>query len=366
METTEKMSTNKYLQSLAVGLLGTATAFGIAGTPQEAQAIVFGYGYSYQQITDLTIGGLTGVTFESLTGAGATIQPNGNPNAGSASDEDVFDVLEQYAGAGTGIGNNTGFFSNTAQIPPTLPPYSSAKGQVSADYARGDAQFPGVMTSADVTNALFGSGLSFASVTESYLDNPQGLPTNPALQANYRVDQGNAVSSGTLGSSIFQLDDLTGGSIDFEWGFRNESFTELGENTPAGYTDPGNQIRAGYDFRITLNEVTFGPGGEEILTQVEQIVNALNNFNNVRNVAGSSTQVASSTLFGSQSDGFDSSLLNPDTDYKITIGYGTNVDTRIVGELPEQPQEVPEPTSVVTLLGLGSLGLILKRKNQQV
>jgi hypothetical protein len=178
---TQNSNISQGLRNLAVGFLGTTVALTV-GLPQQAQAqtLVGGsYAYAYQEITNLRIvpNPQFVIGIQPNTSAGAQVSsPLPTPPGEIANPFDVqesFASSSQTSGINQGLGNNTGFFTDSA--------LNSDKGPVDPDYTRSDAWLAQnnsgtpqtIESTAQLVSLLFStdanSGVDAASVAESYV-----------------------------------------------------------------------------------------------------------------------------------------------------------------------------------------------------
>jgi hypothetical protein len=349
----QDLNISQGLRNLAVGLLGTTLTL-TAGLPQQAQAATLGtgvYAYAYQQITNLKISGLSTAPFEPNTSAGSSLLTFNPTPTGQISNQ--FDVNESFvsssqtSGANLGIGNNTGFFSGN-------PIPDSDKGQVNADYGRGDAVLSSsnttpvpITSSGQLQTLLFGMGVNGAGVAESYLDQP-ATTLFQTIPRDYYKDEGNGNGEWTISSNPFSL--VSDTSIQFNYDYLNKLIVQIDPTTPLGASET-NQARAQVGFEMQINwRSSLNGSSRPVFRHNPAVTNksvSLNSPGRTESLLDMGSQQASASLLQDRDgDG------TPDT-YTIVILGRNLVNTRLV--------EVPEPLTILGAATAAGFGAFFKR-----
>ncbi|MCH2248109.1 MAG: hypothetical protein MK111_26385 [Crocosphaera sp.] len=346
-------------------LMGLGVSLGIAiALPNSAEAAALSYAYTYQEIRGFNISGLggTGVTFQPVTTSRAIVNDLDSGSLTNATDA-VQAISSQPTQAG--LAENFGFFPGaTANYFDTQ--YRTQGGV--ADFSRGDSiigiddsGLRAVINTTELTNAILGgpNNLVFAGVAESLVSAPGTVDVGN----DFRQDVGNAVGSYTITSSDFNVTG-TGNMVTFDFDYLNAISNELTDPTPTGAPNT-NLTQARYRFEITINEVdSMGSLVDTVYTYSSAPTDNVQSFNNPINIAPfgltdtalvDNVTVFNFPLFASLTTNLDE--LTNDNSYRITISSEQIVDTRVL-----TTPEIPEPRTIISLIGLGFLGIVKKSK----
>ncbi|MGK7941739.1 MAG: hypothetical protein AB4062_16640 [Crocosphaera sp.] len=348
---------------LVLSTLGVSLGVAIA-LPNSAEAASLSYAYTYQEIRGFNISGLegTGVTFQPVTTSRAIVNDLDSGSLTNATDvEQAISSRPSQAG----LANNFGFFPGTAAN--YYDTQYRTQGGV-ADFSRGDALIginDGVLrpveNSTELTNAILGgpNNLVFTGVAESLVSVPNTL----IVENDFRADVGNAVGSYTITSSDFNVTG-TDNEVIFDFNYLNAISNELTDLTPQGAPNT-NLTQARYRFEITVNEVDMmGNLVQTVYSYGSAPTDGLQSFNNPINIDPfgltneSSLESFPDQVFpGGEPSNLTTNLdeLTNDNSYRITISSEQIVDTRVL-----TPPEIPEPSTVISLIGLGFVGIVKK------
>ncbi len=345
--------------------LGVSLAVVIA-LPNSAQAASLSYAYTYQEIRGFNISGLggTGVTFQPVTTSRAIVNDLDSGSLTNATD--VEQAISSRPSQG-GLADNFGFFPGSAAE--YFNTQYRTQGGV-ADFSRGDAiigindgGLTAVMNSTELTNAILGgpNNLVFAGVAESLVSVPNTL----IVENGFRADVGNAVGSYTITSSDFNVTG-TDNEVIFDFDYLNAISNELTDFTPEGAPNT-NLTQARYRFEITINEVDMmGNLVQTVYSYSSAPTDGLQSFIEPINVGpfgltneGSLVSFEDQVFPGVEPSNLTTNLaqLTNNNSYRITISSEQIVDTRVL-----TPPEIPEPSTVISLIGLGFLGIVQKTK----
>ncbi|MGK7885867.1 MAG: hypothetical protein AB4057_14725 [Crocosphaera sp.] len=349
-------------------LIGLGVTLGIAiAVPNSAEAAALSYAYAYQEIRGFNITGLsgTGVTFQPVTTSRAIVNDLDSGSLTNATD--VVQAISSQPNQG-GLADNFGFFPGmTSEYFNTQ--YRTQGGV--ADFSRGDAiigiddgGLTKIETATELTNAILGgpNDLVFAGVAESLVS----APSTVVVGNGFRQDVGNAVGSWTITSTDFNVGS-GGADVVFDFDYLNAISNELTDLTPEGAPNT-NLTQARYRFEITINEVDMmGSLVQTVYSYGSFPTDGLQSFNNPINIAPfgltNETSLQSgppdNVFPGGEPSNLTTNLaeLTNDNSYRITISSEQIVDTRVL-----TTPEIPEPRTIISLIGLGFLGIVKKSK----
>lgn len=321
--------------------------------PQEAKAASIIYSYAYQQITNLRFAGLPALSFQPNSSDGSsllTFNPTPPGQLTSAFDSpESFTSSSQPSGVNLGLGNNTGFFSGT-------PAPSSSKGQVNADYARGDTVLSSSSSSPvpivnvpELENLLFGAGINGAGASESYLNAPAATLFQTSPQ-NFFKDEGKANSEWLITSNPFTVSANTQFSLSYNW--LNYLAVQIDPTTPL-LANEGNLARAQVGFSVAVIAKLSGSGNlQQIFLESPGVVNKqfslIDPGSQISPIASGSRNNRQGTLLPDiNGDGIAD-------EYTISINGFTRADTRLV--------EIPEPLTILGSATAFGFGVFFKQK----